>query len=200
MARRGRKKADIVLPMHISRPAGNGPIIIAGTVPDPYEPGKTLGVVKNARSSAVDALNARKRLGPPELAEARLRAAKTFMGIFEDAMIGGASAVDYGRVKVDVSFRYSGIADHTLCAIHALADVRRALRRHYELVEAVCGVGLSLEEIATRMRGGPPSRRYKLALAQTLRDGLDKLADHFGVAHGPVRGRIVAYREPVATN
>ena len=178
--------------LHIGREAGNGPVLIPATVPDPYEPGKQLPVVKNARSNAVYTLYVRKRLGPQDDADARLEAARRFMVIFERAEIGGASAIDYGRAKVDVSFRYSGVADSTVEAIRELARVRVALRRHYPVIEAVCGAGLSLDELGYRLQGGVPSWRTKRFLAIVLREGLDRLIEYFGVACGPARAKIRA--------
>lgn len=180
--------------MHIGREAGNGPVLIPAVVPDPYEPGKPRNVVKNARSNSVYTLYVRKRLGPPADADARLEAARRFMVIFERAEIGGASAIDYGRAKVDVSFRYSGVADSTVEAIRELASVRAALRRHYFVVEHVCGVGKTVDELARQLQGGPPSGRYRAALGKMLREGLDKLIDHFGVARGPARAKMRAER------
>jgi hypothetical protein len=188
------RKTKPTLPMHIGREPGNGPVLIPASVPDPYEPDKPLRVVKNARSSAVYTLYVRKRLGPPDDAEARLEAAKRFMAVFERAEIGGASAIDYSRAKVDVSFRYSGVADSTIEAIRELADIRASLRRHYPLIEKVCGVGLSLDEVARSIQGGAPSWRTKAQLSDWLRDGLDMLIDHFGVACGPKRARMRAER------
>lgn len=191
---RARKKAQPT-GLHIGRQAGNGPVLIPATVPDPYEPHKTLAVVKNSRSNAVYALYVRKRLGPPDDADARLEAARRFVRIFERAEIGGASAIDYGRAKVDVSFKYSGIAEATLVAIQELAEIQTALRRHYRIIEQVCGRGMSIEEVAATMQGGAPSGRYRVALAAMLRDGLDMLCEHFGAAVGPDRRWIRTARD-----
>lgn len=181
--------------MHVGREAGNGPVLILDNVPDPFEPHKRLEVIKNARSSAIDTLFARKRLGPPDTAEARRIAAKRFLAIYERSMIGGASAIDYGRAKVDVSFKYSGVADQTIEAIRNIADIRAALRRHYFVIEAVCGAGMSLDELGNQIQGGAASWRTKGWLADVLRDGLDRLIEYFGVSEGPARAGIRAHGE-----
>lgn len=170
-------------PMHVGRPAGNGPVPVAAVVADPYD-GQPLKVVKNAKASAIMSLHARGRLGPDKDAGPRLEAAERFRRILERAEIGGSRGIDYERTKVDVSFRYRGVPDATIDAVKQLAAIRKALRRHYIVVEKVAGHGFSLDELGRVIDGGVPSWRLKKFLAQTLIDGLDKLIEHFGTAQG----------------
>ncbi|MBS1725041.1 MAG: hypothetical protein JSS66_19040 [Armatimonadetes bacterium] len=181
-----------------SRPAGNGPEIVPSTVADPY-PDKCgihqpRAVVKNAKASAIDTLYARGRLGEKDHADARRAAAERFRMIYERAEIGGSRAIDYGKVKVDVSFRYRDIPDATVAAVKELVEIRRSLRRHYDLVEKVAGHGYSLTELGCMLDRGPVTWRMKKFLGKTLIDGLDMLIEHFGVARAPVRSTIRAER------
>ena len=166
---------------------------------NPYDVGPSkIVVMKNVRTSPIEHLFNRGRLGPEETAFARLLAAREYNRIWHQAEIGGARAIDYSRVKVDISFSYRGVPTEALEAITTLAAIRRRLGRHYGLVEAVCGAGRGIYPVSEERAGGNhPSRWAVKDTTRQLCDGLDGLIAFFGVASGRERGTIVAERMEV---
>ncbi len=176
---------------HIRRPGRpqqmRGVEIAMALVDDPYEPGRKIEVARNIRASGLAALYQRGRLGAGDDAEARLHAGVEFQRIYEAAQIGVGKAIDYSSVKVDTSFRYSGLSTTTIGAIRLLAAIRGSVGKHYAVLEAVCGQGVGIYEYAARVDGCSPARRVTSAVTAQLLRALDDLISFFGVAVGAGR-------------
>lgn len=184
----------------VSVAGNNGKIEIEFTqVPDPYEPGKMLDVAKNVRVHPLDALRARDRIN-----DAQKAAGDRFLAIYDRAEIGGARAIDYSRVKVDVSFEHRGLDPGVAVATDELIAIRRQIgKRPYALLCRVIGERISLRTMASAVDAHDrqlkhldwPSRDTVSHMYRSLQEALDDLADHFGVAKGVEKSTIRAYDE-----
>lgn len=173
---RKRKK-----PVTLATAARPGIEVVAAVVRDPYD-GRPLTVAKNARVHPLDHMLARGRL-----TEAQKAAGDRFLEIWDRAEIGGARAIDYGRVKVDVSFEYRGLDPAVMGATDKLAGICGALgRRAYMLLVHVIGMRMSIFDLARRA-DGTVDQALGRHLSASVKDALDDLIDHFGVAKGAPR-------------
>lgn len=172
---RKRKKAQS-LPV-IGRASGNVDLGVVD-VPDPFEPGKTVRVLKNQAVTPIDHLEARGALTRDQKA-----AGDRFLALYEAAEIGGARAIDYSRLKVDVSFEHKGLDPKASRAIDELEEIRAIVgRRSYQLLWDVIGRRQSPHQLAAEMDRAPVgSRRTREFLMTALRHALDDLAGHFDV-------------------
>lgn len=152
-------------------------------VEDPFEKGKRLSVAKNVATHPLDHLLARSHITIDQKA-----AGDRFLRLYEDAEIGGARAIDYSRVKVDVSFQHKGLNPRAGKAIDELEAIRAIVgRRSYGLLWEVIGRRRSPHQIAAEIdKAEIGSRRTREFILTSLRHSLDDLAGHFGVA---ARGR-----------
>ena len=183
MAKTRRKLRPVTLP-----PGFNGDIDLQMVdMPDPFEPSKTIRIVKNTRTHPLDHLHAK-----GQITDAQLAAGNRFLQLFEDAEIGGARAIDYERVKVDISFQHAGISPDVARAIEELKAVERSLgKRTYLITRMIIGQRITPFELAREKdRCEIPSRRTREYFTARFRDILDELADHFGSARGPERSTI----------
>lgn len=179
-SKRGRK---------ITLAAGaNGDIeLIRVEVDDPYEAGAKLRVMKNVRVHPLDSMLARNRIS-----QAQFEAGETFLKLFEQAEIGNVQAIDYQRVKVDVSYVHRGLDAVSMAAAKRLMAIRSAIgRRPYELLAKVVGERASPYSLAMGAPGGA-SDRMVWHVFQAVREALDDVAECFGVAHGPASSPIRA--------
>lgn len=151
-------------------------------VEDPFESGKKLVVAKNVFTHPLDHLRARNAITHDQKT-----AGDRFLALYEQAEIGGARAIDYSRVKVDVSFEHKGLDPKVGRAIDQLEEIRAIVgRRSFVLLWDVIGRRRSPHQLAAEIDGAAlASRRTREFLMMTLRHALDDLISHFGlVAQG----------------
>lgn len=176
-----RKKKSITLPL-----VGFGRNIEVHIVEvaDPYEPAKKLTVAKNVNTHPLDHLLSRELISADQKS-----AGDAFLKLYERAEIGGAQAIDYSRVKVDVSFQHRGLDPAASSAIDELEEIRGVVgKRAYGMLWEVIGRRRSTHDLACEIDGVFPQQRTKRFILDTLRCALDDLAEHFQVyARG--RGR-----------
>lgn len=188
MARGPRKKPKITLP------GRNAAIEIAPVeVMDPYD-GKPLTVMKNVRVHPLDTM-----LKHGKITDAQKTAGDKFLEIFDKSEIGGARAIDYERVKVDVSFQHRGIEPSVAESLQKLTAIHRTLgRRAFSILVQVIGLRVTPYDLAKeRDQIDPPSRDSIGYFTTSFRLALDDLAEHFGVARGPERRGYVEKRRPI---
>lgn len=175
MSKKRKKPKSISLPV-VGR-SGNIEIHMV-EVSDPYEPDKKLMVAKNVATHPLDHLFAREAITRDQKA-----AGDRFLGLYEDAEIGGARAIDYSRVKVDISFEHKGLDPRSGQAIDELDAIRAIVgRRSYQLLWDVIGRRQSPHQIAAEMdQALVGSRRTREFLLTSLRHALDDLTAHFDV-------------------
>jgi hypothetical protein len=135
---------------------------------------RRIKVQKNARESAVEMLFARKLLN-----EAQKQTADRFRSAWERCGGAGSAALDYTREVVDGGGAREAISERQIDAGRELVRCRQILgARIYDLICKVCGQGLSLQQLA-------PSNRDRLTAADNLRNGLDDLAEMWGIIRRP---------------
>jgi len=175
MSKKRKKPKPISLPV-VGR-SGNIEIHMV-EMPDPFEPDKMLMVAKNVATHPLDHMFARAAITRDQKA-----AGDRFLGLFEAAEIGGARAIDYSRVKVDVSFEHKGLNPRTSEAIDDLEAIRAIVgRRSYQLLWDVIGRRQSPHHLAAEIDQAPVgSRRTREFLMTALRHALDDLIGHFDV-------------------
>ena len=174
------------------------PVTIAGAdgrkietvkVQDPYGlPGVTADVKRAINHSPLDYLLARGRLhDASETAEdgqARHIAGTRLQGLYERAGGRGAGAIDYARVKVDVSMSYSGTPEGQAIALSELAAIRNDLGANdYDMLHKVCCEQVPFMAWVERTWPGA-GRQTRLDAYERLRLALDNLVGYFGVAVG----------------
>jgi hypothetical protein len=174
---RKRKKPKTVSLAPIGRASGNFDLGLVD-VQDPFEPGQTIRVVKNNAVTPIDHLRARGALTLDQKA-----AGDRFMALYEAAEIGGARAIDYSRVKVDVSFEHKGLDPRVGEAIDELEAIRAIVgRRSYQLLWDVIGNRQSPHLIAARIDNASiASQRTRKFVITALCFALDDLIEHFDV-------------------
>lgn len=171
MARNGRKKKRITT-------AKPGVEVVLTNVADPYD-GKPLTVAKNARVHPLDQMQARGRL-----TDAQKAAGDRFLAIYDRSQIGGARAIDYSQLKVDVSFVHRGLDPSVMAATNQMTMICQAVgRRAYKLLVLVIGQRHGIFDLARRL-DGTVDRPHAEHLSRSFKESLDDLADHFGVAKG----------------
>lgn len=116
-------------------------------------------------------------------------AAATYREAFELAQLGGARALDYEVVKVDVSGPSASLVDELgMDARQAYGSAQRAIGlMKANLVEHVVCYELSLREVARRLEGDNDGARKRLR--RQLLEALGQLAAHFGYLRRQVRVR-----------
>jgi hypothetical protein len=120
----------------------------------------------NIKESAIETLFARKFLS-----RSQKQAADRFRELWESAG-GKSSSLDYTLDRVD-----GGRGDPVTSKLMALQELKRARQylgmRGYETIEAICGQGKALTELA-------PHKRERLTMADNLRADLDDLGGMWG--------------------
>jgi hypothetical protein len=120
----------------------------------------------NLKESAIETLFARKFLS-----KSQKQAADRFRELWESAG-GKSSSLDYTQDRVD-----GGRGDPVTSKLAALQELSRARAylgmRGYETVEAICGQGKALTDLA-------PHKRERLTMADNLRADLDDLGGMWG--------------------
>lgn len=173
----------------VTLPGAQGRLVESVKVQDPYGlPGEIAIVSRAVNHSPLDYLLARGRLhSAAETAEdgqARHIAGTRLQGIYESAGGRGAGAIDYSRVKVDVSASYSGTPEFQVAALSELAAIRTRLgAADYDMLHAICceQIGFMLWVDSRRPHAG---RQTRLEAYDALRCALDALVRYFGVAIG----------------
>jgi len=200
MAKPGRKRKK----QPITLAGANGRIIEAVEVQDPFErPGIMAKVSRATNHSPLDYLLARGRLESPgdraDSGQARHIAGTRMQGIYERAGGRGAGAIDYSRVKVDVSMIYRGTPDQQAEALSELAAIRAKIGAHdYAMLHAICCEQVNFMDY---VNGQFPQagRQTRLDAYARLREALDGLIGYFGVAVGKF-STIKAYRKPAVSS
>ena len=195
MARRVGRKPK---PAPITLPGAMGRQIVTAAVDDPMEWGKKRDVEQVVTSSPLSYLLHRDRLHKaPETLEdgyRRYEAGQRMRLIYERGGGRGAGAIDYAKTKVDVSLRYEGAPESQTRALHEMAVIHRKLGdKLFWMLHAICCEETSFFKWL-RVEWPVPGRLTKLEAYADPRAGLDALIEHFGVARGRERGRIVGIR------
>ncbi len=181
---KGGKKGSPSRKKQVSLAGCGGAEYAVVKIADPYQPEEPLAVVKNIRVHPLDYLEKRGRVTTAQKA-----AGDWFLEIYERAEIGGARAIDYERVKVDVSFVHRGIPKETAEAVQQLAAIRLAIgATFYRVLLKIIG-----EKMMPADLGREWDKPWKL-VAGVFRLALDDLADFRGAAKGPAKGRVRACR------
>jgi hypothetical protein len=127
---------------------------------------RDIQAVVNLKESAIETLFARKFLS-----KSQKQAADRFRELWESAG-GKSSSLDYTQDRVD-----GGRGDPVTSKLAALQELSRARAylgmRGYETVEAICGQGKALTDLA-------PHKRERLTMADNLRADLDDLGGMWG--------------------
>lgn len=199
MAKPGRKPKK----KPVTLPGAAGRVVEVVKVDDPFDPlGKPLEVMRATNHSPLVYLMQRDRLhGPGETrddAEARVIAGTRLQGLYERAGGRGAGAIDYARVKVDVSMHYSGTPEGQAIALSELGAIRKAVgEADYGMLHSVCCEQVPFMVWVNKQWPGA-GRRTRLDAYERLRLGLDSLIRYFGVAVGG-RSQIRVSRETLST-
>ena len=127
-------------------------------------------------------------------ADRRFKAGERLRDIFEKAEIGGAKAIDYSAVKVDVSFTHPELSPSTERAIAQLTLIRKAMDRHFVILEAIVCHEIPFLIYAKRAAGRETSGTERLEMYQDFRDALDHLADYFNPPNRRERATIAVER------
>ena len=153
-------------------------------VKDPYQPDHQMTVAKNVRANGIEWLYHRGRLrdNPRDKTDQsdrpRKAAADRYQGIWERAQ-SHASAIDYSRVKVDMSHAYAlGLTQEVTEALQELSRCRVALGPYEPLLTHLCALGGSVRDLDVH---------YNRDVAGWLRVALDRLIVLWGVAEGQRR-------------
>jgi hypothetical protein len=153
-------------------------------VDDPYEPGRQAPALKNIREHPLDYMLARKRITHPQKV-----AGDKFLKLYDRATPGGMRAIDYSMQKVDVSFVQRGVPAGMASAVQELGHIRRALGPTlYGYIVKIIGERKFPTELAV-VEGRPVN-----AVSNIFALALDDLVHYFGVATGPIRGKMLAQR------
>ena len=194
---RGKRKQK---PVKLAAPSAG---MVAGRraeavdVDDPYqEMGKPKASVRVYRYIAATPLLAIYKRGRLQtgsendaVAANRYAAGEVLRSIYERAEIGGSRAIDYSRVKVDISFAHPEIAPATMDALTRLSGVRKELGDLYPILDAVVCRETRFEAYLRQKVHRDPSRDERLEFYRELRDALDSLVDYFA---RPARRRVAS--------
>lgn len=173
---KSRKKRKVTLP------GLNGSVQLEETmIQDPFEPSKQLKVMKNTRVHPIDNMEARGTINAAQKA-----AGDRFLGLFDRAEIGGARAIDYSKVKVDVSYSHRGIAPGVAEAVQELNQIRQHLgARYYKLLCSVVGDRITVYDLArARDKAERPTSATLCYFTAALRLALDDLTEFWDGAMG----------------
>lgn len=152
-----------------------------GMVDDPYERGAKLAVVVNVREHTISRL-----AHGGQISESQRIAAEMFRANYERAGIGGATAIDYTKERVDGGLPAEPLSEGVQRATQWLNDVARHSgcgQTGYAVLVALCGEGKGIEETAKRFRGsgapaGKPGNGWVLGV---LVVSLEALIQHLGM-------------------
>lgn len=161
------------------------------SVPDPADIGppvpKTKPVRINVRETPVSHMFSRGEIKP----ELKFAADK-FRQFCEAARISPAGVIDPERIRVDQSGSGSSVTDRAVAAARELARVRGRLGKfHWDLMVAVVTVGLSLDEVTSRLWPDlvvTKDSRQQKHISRCVKDALGILADHWGITALTERG------------
>ncbi|MEJ0092812.1 MAG: hypothetical protein WDN46_05125 [Methylocella sp.] len=151
------------------------------SIQDPFEPAKQLTVMKNIRVHPLDSMVARKTINAPQK-----EAGDRFLELFDRAEIGGARAIDYSQVKVDISFTHRGLPKGVAEAVQELKEIRQHLgARYYALLVSVIGDRMAVYDLArARDKADTPATATLSYFTAALRLALDDLTELWGVGVG----------------
>lgn len=125
------------------------------------------------------------------LSEEQMIAAARYRGLWEGAQIGGARAIDYEAVRVDVSGTPTVVADRALDGIAGYSAAVQALGMiHSSVVEKVVCGGMSIRALQRELGEASGHAGWDRARDQVL-EAVDALIDHFGMKARPT-GRMRA--------
>jgi hypothetical protein len=128
-----------------------------------------------------------------KLTEAQSRAAAHYKQVAEHAELGGAKAIDYSAVKVDVSIGDNVVADKGAVARGEWHSAREALGHgtlRLAVIDRMVLAGQSIREVAAGLGYGQSGAARKL-IADAARDGATVLAANFSyLPRGRQRSRV----------
>jgi hypothetical protein len=201
MSRAGRQRKSKPVSLASSpRPAQNGPDLAVDTVDDPLERGAKLVVVRNVAEHPLTYLKAKGRLDGMSslprrdrdgIAEIRFEAGSRFRTYYERAGIGGARAIDYGRVKVDGGVMQDPLSEQVQDAYDWLNGVAhkdcKVGALGYAVLVAICGDGLTIAKAAEKFASwtGLGGRSGQGWVSCRLIEALDALAEHLKLTPRP---------------
>jgi hypothetical protein len=165
-------------------------ILVIGEAQDVYEPQKKARVVRNMREHALSYLEHQGRITLDQKV-----AGDEFRRHYETAMLGASQAIDYSRIRVDGGIPADQLTERMQDAHRWLAQAAKVPGVGpvgYSILVAVAGEGKFISEVARSWQGShsPGSSRTEGYLMERLCEGLDALAQHFGlVAVGRAKRR-----------
>jgi len=156
-------------------------ILVIGEAQDVYEPQKKARVVRNMREHALSYLEHQGRITLDQKV-----AGDEFRRHYETAMLGASQAIDYSRIRVDGGIPADPLTERMQDAHRWLAQAAKVPGVGpvgYSILVAVAGEGKFISEVARSWQGShsPGSSRTEGYLMERLCEGLDALAQHFGL-------------------
>lgn len=149
--------------------------IAAADVADPFEPTKTVAVIRNV-AAPVDNLFSRGRID-----NAQFAAAQKFKRLYDLAAIGGARAIDYGREHVDGG-RVEQISIKALEAGRERAQLASVVsKRGMLILDLVIGEEMALSRVVRRVVSNINNLQGQGYVVCRLVEALDSLVDHWGL-------------------
>lgn len=180
-----------------SRPAEAKIKLASGEAQDPENPGAITAVVRNVAEHPLSYMH-----NAGQITGVQLYAGEQFRRYFEMAGIGGARAIDYSKAKVDGGVVSDPLSDKLQDANTWLRDVARSPdigNVSYRLLQAICGEGKRVKEVAVAWEGAIAlrGRRAEGYISGRLREALDGLAKHLRLDGNPRSRRRVSF-DPVS--
>lgn len=180
-----------------SRPAEAKIKLATGEAQDPENPGTTAAVVRNVAEHPLSYMH-----NAGQITDVQLYAGEQFRRQFELAGIGGARAIDYSKTKVDGGILSDPLSDRVQDATGWLMAAQRSPHVGmigYKLLEAICGEGKRVKEVAFTWSGSMSikGRSADGYIRGRLQEALDGLARHLNLDGNP-RARARASHDAVS--
>jgi len=142
----------------------------------------TIEVAVNLRESPIALMGAKGHLNGHQIAAAHL-----FRRLWETMAGAGTGSIDWSRVRVDGGYPSDPFTQARIDAGKRLAQARAHVgARTFKLIEQVAAEGIAVSRIGS-------TKRERYTLADCLRNGLDDLAELWGMSvrkkcHGGEKG------------
>lgn len=192
--RKRRKKRVSLAPSH----GFDGRMIVADAVvedPDRNDPGNRIKVRRNV-FAPVEQLVAKGRLDAAGAA-----ACRKYLDLYVRASIGGARAIDYGKVRVSGGRVADPLSEAALAAgmgLARLSYVPGVGPMGAALLRMIVGEEMTIAAVARSLYGGTDRTRAEHHVRERFLEAVAALVDEWGiVAAGPVRARMRHAHETV---
>lgn len=175
--RKARQKSPVT-PVHDRRATDlpKGVIPAVTDVPDPYDAGGKITVIRNVRGDVLAQMFSRNQID-----RCQFEAGRKWQAYYDAAAIGGIKAMDTTKEPVDGGGIVETLTEKVLKAVKALAVADRdlGLEGRYLLVD-VLGKGYSIEQ-ASVLRGANSARDREF-WGKRFRECLDTVAVSYNLA------------------